>query len=168
MKRKRDIDSAIAMLLSEPRNKVSSITSAFLNEAMRLILEDGVLHLDGFGRFKLGVQKLGARQAIELTQGTSWNGEPHSTTGTKTSVVVAQRHKVYFSKARPFTEALHRKLGEERNMEKFGVDESVDQEQLEKAAAEGCPECGAKVEKHGKVLRCPVHGTEPFEKGKKA
>lgn len=48
-------------------------------------------------------------------------------------------------------------------MEKYGVDESTDQEKLEKQAAEGCPVCGRKPEKHGKVLMCPVHGTEPFE-----
>ena len=51
-------------------------------------------------------------------------------------------------------------------MEKFAVDEEVDQEQLEKQAAQGCPECGKKPERHGNVLVCAVHGTEPFE-GKK-
>jgi len=48
-------------------------------------------------------------------------------------------------------------------LEKYGVDESVDQEKLEKQAGEGCPECGQKLERHGKVLMCPTHGTEPFE-----
>lgn len=49
-------------------------------------------------------------------------------------------------------------------MEKFAVDESVDQNQLEKAAAHGCPECGAKCERHGNTLLCPAHGSAPFEK----
>ena len=49
-------------------------------------------------------------------------------------------------------------------MEKFGVDETIDQESLEKLAAFGCPMCGAKLEKLGSILRCPQHGTEPFEK----
>lgn len=51
-------------------------------------------------------------------------------------------------------------------MEKFGVDESThhNQEELEKKAAEGCPVCGRKVIVSGSVIRCPVHGTEPFEK----
>jgi hypothetical protein len=48
-------------------------------------------------------------------------------------------------------------------MEKLGVDETVDQETLEKKASQGCPECGKVLEKHGSVLKCPVHGTEPFE-----
>jgi uncharacterized Zn finger protein (UPF0148 family) len=48
-------------------------------------------------------------------------------------------------------------------MEKFGVNEGVDQEALEKKAASGCPICGIKVQRHGTVLMCPTHGTEPFE-----
>ena len=51
--------------------------------------------------------------------------------------------------------------------EKYAVDENVDQEQLEKQAASGCPECGKKVERHGNVLMCPTHGSEPFERSKK-
>jgi len=52
-------------------------------------------------------------------------------------------------------------------MEKYAVDESKDQDRLEKAAAQGCPECGAKLEKHGAVLLCPAHGSKPFEGEKK-
>jgi uncharacterized Zn finger protein (UPF0148 family) len=48
-------------------------------------------------------------------------------------------------------------------MEKYGVDEGIDQEKLEKSAAEGCPMCGAKLQKHGSTLICPTHGSEPFE-----
>lgn len=53
----------------------------------------------------------------------------------------------------------------EEEMEKYGVNEGVDQENLEKRAANGCPECGAELIKHGSVLSCPTHGTEPFEHG---
>lgn len=48
-------------------------------------------------------------------------------------------------------------------MEKFAVDESADQETLEKIAAHGCPICGVGIIKHGSVLMCPTHGSEPFE-----
>lgn len=48
-------------------------------------------------------------------------------------------------------------------MDKYGVDESVDQEALEKKAASGCPRCGKDLVKHGSVVMCPDHGTEPFE-----
>jgi len=49
-------------------------------------------------------------------------------------------------------------------MEKFGVDEQQNQENLEKIAGEGCPKCGAKLERHGQVLLCPNCGSQPFEK----
>jgi len=53
----------------------------------------------------------------------------------------------------------------DEEMEKYGVDETVDdQEALEKKASEGCPECGAKLVRQGTVLLCPKHGTEPFER----
>lgn len=53
-------------------------------------------------------------------------------------------------------------------MDKFGVDEQqTDAERFEKAAAEGCPQCGQKVEKHGKVIVCPKCGSEPFEPRKR-
>ena len=52
---------------------------------------------------------------------------------------------------------------ENEEMSKLGVDEGVNQEDLEKAASDGCPECGATVEKHGSILVCPNHGTKPFE-----
>ncbi len=49
-------------------------------------------------------------------------------------------------------------------IEKYGVDESVNEEDLEKKAAAGCPVCGRKPERRGKLLFCPEHGSEPFEK----
>lgn len=52
---------------------------------------------------------------------------------------------------------------EQESMEKFGVDESVDQERLEKKAANGCPVCGRTPKRHGNVLMCPEHGSEPYE-----
>lgn len=51
-------------------------------------------------------------------------------------------------------------------MMKFGVDEGTDQENLEKKAAEGCPLCGKKPIRHGNVLMCPDHGSEPWEQKK--
>lgn len=48
-------------------------------------------------------------------------------------------------------------------MEKFGVDEGVDQERLEKQAGQGCPKCGRTPTRHGSLLICPGCGSEPFE-----
>jgi uncharacterized Zn finger protein (UPF0148 family) len=52
---------------------------------------------------------------------------------------------------------------QEEGMSKLGVNERVDQDKLEKAAAEGCPDCGRALVRHGATLICPVHGSEPFE-----
>ena len=49
-------------------------------------------------------------------------------------------------------------------MDKYAVDETVDQNIMEKAAAQGCPKCGAKCERHGNTMICPRCGSEPFEK----
>lgn len=52
-------------------------------------------------------------------------------------------------------------------MEKYAVDEDVNVDAMEKAAAEGCPQCGSKHLKHyGKVVLCPNCGSKPFEKEK--
>lgn len=50
-------------------------------------------------------------------------------------------------------------------IEKYGVDESSNQDpkKMEKAASEGCPKCGQKVQRHGNVVLCPNCGSEPFE-----
>lgn len=49
-------------------------------------------------------------------------------------------------------------------MDKFGVDESVDQSLMEKAAAQGCPNCGGTVRSDGRLAFCAKCGTEPFER----
>jgi hypothetical protein len=51
----------------------------------------------------------------------------------------------------------------EGHMEKYGVDETKAQEQLEKLAAEGCPACGGEVTREGHILLCRNCGTAPFE-----
>jgi transposase len=54
-------------------------------------------------------------------------------------------------------------MADENGMEKLGVQERVNRDKLEKAASQGCPMCGEQCQKIGSLLRCPVHGTEPFE-----
>lgn len=75
------------------------------------------------------------------------------------------QHRVMFRKSH----ALKLALNETRRsieMDKLGVNESTDDHVMEKAATEGCPQCGAKVVREGQVLICPNCGTEPFEKNK--
>jgi len=47
-------------------------------------------------------------------------------------------------------------------MQKLAVDEGNTEDNI-KQASKGCPECGSELEKHGQVLVCPKHGTQPFE-----
>ena len=51
-------------------------------------------------------------------------------------------------------------------MTKYGVDENQNDEQMEKRAADKCPACGGKVQRHGNVLMCEHCGTAPFEQDK--
>lgn len=53
-----------------------------------------------------------------------------------------------------------KKNEEEKEMEKYGVEEDDD---LSKNSADGCPACNKAVETHGGVRKCPDCGTEPFE-----
>jgi uncharacterized Zn finger protein (UPF0148 family) len=55
----------------------------------------------------------------------------------------------------------------EEGMDKYAVDEgSPNFEKFANAGGELiCPVCQRKATKHGTVLVCPVHGSEPFERG---
>lgn len=156
MKRKVDLDSEIAAELGVAMRKVARITDALIS-SIRAHLTDGeTVHLDGFGKLHVQKQTYGVRQP--LANLVNPKGERITRT-----VAVPIKHKVHFAKAQPFKHQLQERWNRENAMEKYGVDEGVDQKELEKAAAQGCPVCAAKLEKHGSVLACPTHGTEPFE-----
>ena len=155
MKRKVDLDSEIAADLGVARRKVVRITDAFI-EAIRKHLTDGEdVHLDGFGRLHVHKDTSGVRQPVSNL--VNFNGEP------SVAVPVPVKHKVHFAKAQPFKIQLQERWKRDNAMEKYGVDETSNQQGLEKAAAEGCPLCAATLEKHGSVLICPTHGSAPFE-----
>lgn len=46
-------------------------------------------------------------------------------------------------------------------MDKYAVEETRSEKQASVSAE--CPWCGATLLKHGSVLLCPNHGSEPFE-----
>ncbi len=153
LKRKIDLDSEIAAELGVAKKRVSRITDAFI-DAIRSHLTDGtVVHLDGFGKLHVHKETYGVRPQLQNPKGEEIT----------TPVAVPVKHKVHFAKAQPFKLQLQQRWKEDNAMEKYGVDETVNQEGLEKAAAQGCPKCAAKLEKHGSVLICPTHGSEPFE-----
>lgn len=139
------------------------VTGCFLRTALHEIVDNGEVLLDGFGRFILREQKHAA--IAHLEKGAFRKGERRGALKVRTR----RKFRVWFKKSKKFREALSDAYGKESTMEdeameKYGVDEGVDQEKLEKQAAGGCPECGQCPERYGKVLVCPTHGTEPFEK----
>lgn len=161
MKRKKDIDQEVARLLDLPFDQVAMVTGCFLRTLLHEVVDNGAALVDGFGRFFLKEQRNVATAHLE--KGTFKKG------GRRGKMVVRTRRKfrVWFKKSAAFRQALMDAYGKESTMdemEKYGVDENVDQEELEKQAAGGCPECGQTPVRHGKVLSCPTHGTEPFEK----
>jgi hypothetical protein len=69
---------------------------------------------------------------------------------------------------RPLTVAAIKKLENwirgGKTMEKFGVDTGSNPGEKIANATGKCPRCGAELDKDAPVPKCPVHGTEPFEK----
>lgn len=158
MKRKRDIDAEVARLLDMPSTQVAMVSACFLRTLLHEIVDNGEALVDGFGSFLLREQRTVAIDT--LTPGRFKKGER----GTAKKVQ-SRKFRVWFKKSAKFKRAIETAHGMENVMEKYGVDEGVeDQEKLEKQASAGCPECGQKLARQGAVLLCPTHGTEPFEK----
>lgn len=49
-------------------------------------------------------------------------------------------------------------------MEKYGVDTGTDPGEKIANSNNKCPRCGAELDKDSPVPKCPVHGTEPWER----
>ena len=59
----------------------------------------------------------------------------------------------------------HKPSNNDHGMDKYAVEESYDSYRAKTAQGEPtCPECGRKAEAYGKVLLCPLHGSDPFER----
>lgn len=155
------LDRRVADLLGKKSRDVSAITEALLHEVVKSLAEGDEVRLDGVGTMHI-VKRVGPRaQTCVLT-----NGFGHKK-GRRGKAVMTVSAKYYLSmrKGTRLRQALsHHKRS--TVMEKYGVDESTDQEKLEKQASEGCPKCGGKIERHGNVLTCRNCGTEPFEQKK--
>ena len=109
MKRKVDLDSEVAAATGVAKKKVSRITDAFI-DAIRGHLTDGVVvHLDGFGKLRVQEQDYGVRQPVQnltIPKGER-AGEP---------VAVPVKHKVHFTKARPFKHQLQQRWERDKAM----------------------------------------------------
>jgi len=131
---------------------VRTVTAAFVEALKRALIEKGSATVRNLGRFRL---------VTERRISDSDRNMPAHITAEKL------RCRVFFAKGLPFKKQIHSFLKEGMAMDKYGVDEGIEQEKMEKAASEGCPECGRELVKHGSILLCPTHGSEPFEKKKK-
>ena len=153
---KRDYKIAVDKLVAERSGVHLRHVGPVLNELYAFLREELVqrseVTIPGVGTLRR--YKVRLNREVVLTQGHFAGKDA------RVRVYVKDRVRICFSQARQLRKALKEGL----NMDKLGVDEGVDQESLEKRAANGCPLCGSPVERHGRVLSCPKHGTEPFEK----
>ena len=150
---KSELDKRVAEAIGVPVRHVATVTDGFIQELVNAVVDEGGFYLVGLGRLRIRFEK-------------------GSTNVRKDSTTEPMRIKLYFSKSRVLKKLIERKFGiykepmakqQDEGMTKYAVDEGHDPEKLEKAAAQGCPICAAPCTKHGSVLACPTHGTEPFE-----
>lgn len=146
--KKNQLDRLVALLLGEKVTDVSAITTVFLETIRNELAALKDVQLDGLGSLHVAIRK-GSTNLYRRADSEN-----------------AKKYHVTFKKSRPLRRMILKKHGilTEKTMDKLGVDEG--QADNEKVASEGCPRCGAKVERHGNVLACPKCGTEPFEKNK--
>lgn len=149
-KDKSPLDATVADITGVPQKTVTAVTRVFLEEIMRRVAKTGEVHLPGFGVFKIMVRH--GKRSPPLYQGKQQKRCVHD-----------KQYVVFFRKSQNFKKLVLAFLKDEETMDKLAVEEDVDQEELEKRAEAGCPECGKELERHGKTLICPVHGSEPFE-----
>lgn len=143
---KRLLDVRVASLIDMPYSDVQLVTGLFLRELVIDLAKIGVVVLPGFGTISM---------------------RPYS--GVVNGQIV-EKFRVDVTKGTAFYRMLKRYgvITGGEIMEKYGVDEGTwDVAAMEKAAAKGCPVCGAKVQVMGQIVKCPNCGTEPFEKKEK-
>ena len=158
---KRILDTEVARRLSMPPRAISLITAELAQVIVKTLVEGITVRYDGLGTLR--PCRYNVYRLVQLQGGRTKKGGRSG----KRRVVVRQQLRVCFSKSSVLKKELSMTNQRDEGMDKYGVDETaaISQEALEKRAAKGCPECGKPLTKHGSVLICPKHGTEPFEKG---
>ncbi len=155
------LDRRVAGVLGKKVRDVSVVTQALLDEVIDALANEGEVRLDG-----LGTMRITARTQNQRC--TFVSGNQHRKGPRRITVMnVAAKYYVALRKGTRLRAALSNRR-RSKVMEKYGVDENNDDAELEKKAAQGCPKCGGKVEKHGNTLMCVSKcGTEPWEAQKK-
>lgn len=135
MIRKKEIDHRIAALIGKNAYWVQLVTSLFLSLVSKELAVGEEVDLPFFGKLYVGKRaRVRLKKSPRLRRMIGRKRMAHS-----------------------------EQKGAPVPMEKYGVDESKTQQDLEKRAASGCPDCGQKPIRHGNVLVCPKCGTSPFE-----
>lgn len=138
---KTELDIEFARLAGLPRREAGQLSALYLQVLSSHLAALHSIQLPGLGRFNISVST--TRKLNMFKQGI-------------------RKIRVSFAKSDPLRDA-HKQRSKELDMEKYGVDENVDQQQLEKQSAQGCPKCGRTPTRHGALLMCPNCGSEPFE-----
>jgi ribosomal protein S27AE/nucleoid DNA-binding protein len=155
LKHRAELARRTARALGYNPRYAGAVIREFVVQANDFLRENGVLVLDEFGRFTVEVVQTNQAVPMQLRDGAE---------NVTREVEVDRYVRVHFSKSRTLKKLLDEHHLEEP-MDKYGVDTSTgkDDEQLEKQAGDGCPDCGSSLTKHGSVVACPKCGTAPFE-----
>lgn len=105
IRKKHEIDAAIAAELGLTTREVRDITRAFLGHVKEALSEMEEVHLSEFGRFRTVIEKPPTKP-VELTQVTHGGKKRR-----KKRVVIYRKVRVHFSKARAFNSMMRAKHG---------------------------------------------------------
>lgn len=110
MKRKADLDRAVACEIGMPVQFIAKITASFIDALISTLVSETDVHLDRLGKLHVSIKEGGV---VNLTNGTFKKGE-----GKKTTRHIDFRAHVYFSKARPFAKKLEASVRRRKSWKK--------------------------------------------------
>lgn len=107
IRRKHEFDNRIALECGKSQKLVRNITSAFLCKIMEALADFEEVHLDGFGVFRLVVEKSQEKPTIM-----------RAPKGGRQTVYIKRKMRVHFSKSVLFKRLLQNKWGPGATKEK--------------------------------------------------
>lgn len=103
-RRKHELDAQVARELGIPQKEVRDISRAFLSAIMETLAELEEVHLDGFGKLRMVVEK--ASKNIIVLAASNKKGK-----NGRIKLRVERKFRVHFAKADPFKQLLRLKHG---------------------------------------------------------
>lgn len=107
--RKKQLDGQVAELLGEKTTDVSRITAAFLREALKALVEEGGVRMDGLGELRLSIQPL--QRHYNFKRGAPNGGE-------RETITLRTKYYIRFKKAPPLRAAILAQHGPGASKEK--------------------------------------------------